>query len=117
MKTRIIFGIGLAIALSSSTWAEAPLDPAQVGTFDGMLNVCREINPAGIPVYKTLREAMLGQQPDGAVEALTQTPEYRQAYEAARQKSTEEPREKVLKECTQLAAALSPGVRQRNRHR
>jgi len=67
-------------------------------------------------VYNTLREAMLGQQPDGAVEALTQTPEYRQAYEAARQKSAEEPHEKVLKECTQLAAALSPRPRHGNRH-
>jgi len=33
MKTRIIFGIGLAIAMSCSTWAEESLDPAQVGSF------------------------------------------------------------------------------------
>ena len=108
MKTRTIFGIGLVIAMSSSTWAEAPIDPAQLGTFDGMFHVCREINPAGIPVYDTMREAMLGQQPEGAIEALTKTPEYRQAYDAARQKSAEQPRDQVLKECTQLAAALTP---------
>jgi hypothetical protein len=117
MKTRIIFGIGLAIALSSSTWAEQPLDPAQVGSFDGMLNVCREINPAGISAYNKLRETLIGQQPDGAVEALIQTPEYRQAYEAARQKSADEPHEKVLKECTQLAASLNPRARQGNRRK
>ena len=116
MKTRIIFGIGLAIAMSCSTWAEESLDPAQVGSFDGMLNVCREINPAGISAYNKLREALIGQQRDGAVEALTQTPEYRQAYEAARQKSADEPHEKVLKECTQLAAALTPRPRHGNRH-
>jgi len=51
---------------------------------------------------------MLGSSPNGAVEALTQTPEYRQAYEAARQKSAEEPHEKLLKECTQLAARAEP---------
>jgi len=57
MKTRIIFGIGLAMAMSCSTGRES-LDPAQVGSFDGMLNVCREINPAGISVYNTLAGAM-----------------------------------------------------------
>jgi hypothetical protein len=117
MKTRIIFGIGLVIAMSSSTWAEAPLDPVQLGTFDGMFNVCHEINPAGIQVYNTMREAMLGQQPEGAIEALTKTPEYRQAYEAARQKSAEQPRDQVLKECTQLAAALTPHAPQGKRHK
>jgi hypothetical protein len=117
MKTRIIFGIGLVIAMSSSTWADGPLDPVQLGTFDGMFNVCREINPAGIPAYDTMREAMLGQQPEGAVEALKKTPEYRQAYDAARQKSADEPRDQMLKECTQLAAALTPHAQQGKRHK
>jgi hypothetical protein len=117
MKTRNIFGIGLVIAMSSSTWAEAPLDPVQLGTFDGMFNVCHGINPAGTQVYNALREAVLGQQPEGAIEALTKTPEYRQAYEAARQRSAEEPHDQVLKECTQLAAALTPHARQSKRHK
>src|SRR5207247_9323314 len=108
MKNRIILGIGLAIALSSSTWAEQPLDPAQVGTFDGMLTVCREINPAGISAYNTLRAALIGPQPEGAVEALTQTPEYRQAYAAAGQQSADQPHENVLQDCTQLPAPVTP---------
>jgi len=117
MKIRTIPGIGLAIALSSSSWAEQPLDPAQVGNFDGMLSVCREVNPAGSSLYNSLREAMLGEQPEGAVDALSQTPEYRGAYEAARQKSEAEPREKVLKECTELAAMLSPLAHQHKKHK
>jgi hypothetical protein len=117
MKTRIIFGIGLVIAMSSSTWADGPLDPVQLGTFDGMFNVCREINPAGIQAYDTMREAMLGEQPKGAIEAVTKTPEYRQAYDAARQKSAEQPHDQVLKECTQLAAALTPHAPQGKRHK
>lgn len=117
MKIRIIIGVCLAIALSTASWAEEPLDPAQVGNFDGMLSVCREVNPSGNSLYNSLREAMLGQQPEGSVDALSQTPEYRGAYDAARQKSVAQPHDQVLKECTQLAAMLSPRVHQHRKQK
>jgi hypothetical protein len=117
MKTRVMIGIGLGLVVSCSTWAEESLDPAQLGTFDGMLNVCVKMNPGGASAYNTLRKTMIGQKSDGAIEALTQTPEYREAYEAARQKSEAEPHDKALKDCTQLAAALTPHAPQGKRHK
>ena len=116
MQTRALLAIGIGLAIACSTWADEVPDAAQLGSFEGMLTFCSEINPPGKSAYDRLRETMIGNQPEGAVEALTQTPEYRQAYEAARQKSAAEPHEKVLKECTQLAAALSPRLRHGNRH-
>lgn len=108
MKTRILIGLGFA--MSCSAWADGPVDPTALGNFDGMLASCVQVNPPGKAAYDSLRAAMIGDQPDGVVAALEQTPEYRQAYEAAHQKAEAEPRDATLKECAHLASALGPQV-------
>jgi hypothetical protein len=110
MKTHNFFGIGIGIAMSFSAWAEEPMDPAAVASIDAMLATCREVNPGGKAAYDILREAMVGKQPESALAALAQTPEYQQAYEAARQKAAAEPRDSARKGCIQLAATLGPGA-------
>lgn len=117
MKTRILIGISLGFAMSCSAWAEEPLDPAALGTFDAMLASCLQVSPAGKAAYDSLRAAMIGEQPDGAVETAAQTPEYKQAYEAAQQKAAAEPRDATLKECAHLAAALGPQVHKSSKHK
>jgi F0F1-type ATP synthase membrane subunit c/vacuolar-type H+-ATPase subunit K len=117
MKTRIVIGISLGFAMSCSAWAEGPPDPAALGSIDAMLASCLQVNPAGKAVYDSLRAAMIGEQADGAVEALAQTPEYRQAYEAAHQKAAAEPRDVALKGCTNLVAALGPQVHKSGKHK
>lgn len=117
MKTRILTGISLAIAMSCSAWADGPLDPAALGSFDAMLASCLQVNPAGKAAYNSLRATMIGEQADGAVEALAQTPEYKQAYEAAHQKAQAEPRDTVINDCASLAAALGPQVHKSGKHK
>ena len=117
MKTRILIGISLGFAISCPTWAEEPLDPAALGSFDAMLASCREVNPTGKASYDSLRLLMIGEQADGVVDALAQTPEYRQAYEAAQQKAAAEPSDVKLKECANLAAALGPKVHKNGKHK
>jgi hypothetical protein len=117
MKTRILIGFSLGFAMSCSAWADGPLDPAALGNFDAMLASCRQVNPAGKAAYDSLRAAMIGEQPDDVVAALEQTSEYRQAYEAAHQKTEAEPRDSTLKECTNLAAALGPQVHKSAKHK
>jgi hypothetical protein len=113
MKTRVLVGIGLCCAVSWSAWAEEPLDPAALGSFDGMLASCLQVNPAGKAAYEALRAVVIGEQTEATVSAVAQTPEYRQAYDAAHQKTDAEPREMVIKDCSNLAASLGPRVHQR----
>jgi len=116
MKTRAFPAVLCGIAVSCSAWAGDPIDPAALGNIDAMLATCREVNPGGKAAYDTLREGMLGEQPEGTLAALTQTPEYKQAYDSAREKAEAEPRDSALKGCTQLAGSLGPRVHQAARH-
>jgi len=117
MKTRILIGLGLGFAMTCAAWADGPLDPAALGSFDAMLASCLQVNPAGKPAYDSLRAAMIGEQADGVVAALEQAPAYREAYEAAHQKAEAEPRDVTLKECANLAAALGPQVHKSGKHK
>jgi len=117
MKTRIFLGISLGFAMSWSAWADGPLDPTALGSLDAMLASCLQVNPAGKAAYDTLRAGVIGEQADGVVAALVQTPEYRQAYEATHEKTEAAPRDETVKECTHLAAALGPQVHKSGKHK
>ncbi len=106
MKLRILFAIGMAMA--GSAWAADPVDPAALGSLDGMLATCHEVNPSGQAAYDALREAMIGEQPEGALEALVQTPEYQKAYAEARKKTDAASSDSARHDCAQLVAALGP---------
>jgi hypothetical protein len=128
MKTCVFSAIVIGIALSGSAWAEdaadpaavdppasepaaaasAAADPAALGRIDAMLATCREANPAGKAAYDTMRKAMVGEQQAGALAATVQTPEYRQAFDSARQQAAAESKESAVTGCVQLAAILDP---------
>ena len=108
MKFRILLGIGTAVACSA--WAADPVDPAALGSLDAMLATCRAVNPSGQAAYDTLREALVGEQPEGALETVAQTPEYKTAFDEARKKAEGESQDSARQGCVQLAAALGPRV-------
>jgi hypothetical protein len=115
MKTRAFPALVIGIAMSCSTWAGDPIDPAALGNLDGMLAICREANPGGKAAYDTLREGMIGEQPESVLAALMQAPEYKQAFDSAREKAAAEPRDVARKECAQLAGALAPAAHHANK--
>jgi hypothetical protein len=108
MKTRAFPALVIGIAMSCTTWAGDPIDPVALGNFDGMLATCREANPGGKAAYDTLREGMIGEQPESVLAALMHAPEYKQAFDSAREKAAAEPRDTARKGCNQLATALGP---------
>ena len=108
MKTRAILGIGLSVAISWSAWAEEPIDPATLGSVDAIIATCHQVNPGGAVAYEALRKAVIGKQPESALAAIAQTPEYQQAFEVFRQKAEEEPGDSALKSCARLAAPPAP---------
>lgn len=113
MKTPQLLGLGLGIALCGTAWADGALDPTALGSIDGMVAACTQANPGGSAAYEGLRATVIGEQGEAEVKAATQTPEYRDAYEAAHQKSEGEERDAVLKQCATLATAMGPRVHQR----
>lgn len=110
MKTRTILGLGFAAAISWSAWAEEPIDPTALGGMDAMIASCRQLDPGGASGYDALRGTMLGEHSASALAAAGQTPEYQQAFEAARKKAEAEPQDSALKSCALLASALNPRV-------
>jgi hypothetical protein len=116
MKTRIIAGIGAACLLGTPAWAEESLDPATLGGLDGVLAVCRQVNPAGESAYKALRASMVVGLSDQAVLALTQTAEYKEALDASSKKLGGEPREAALKDCSALVPKARSHDPQAHKH-
>ena len=104
MKTRIILAIGLGLGCAASlpSWADGSLDAATLARVDAAIVFCRQLNPAGEPAYSALRASVIGKRSGAVVEALTRTPEYREALEAGGKTLAEEPQEAALKGCTDL---------------
>ena len=85
MKKHIIFGLSISISLSLAAAslaqaADAPIDPTSLGGLDAVLTFCKQSNPAGEPVYRSLKVSIIGRQPDRALDGIESTGAYRQAY-------------------------------------
>lgn len=113
MKTRCLIGIGLSVGMSCAAAADEPLNLEVLGNFDAMLASCVQVNPAGKPAYDALIAVLMGSQSGTAASAARQTPEYRQAFDEARKKNDERPRDAVVSECSTLASSLGPRRHQR----
>lgn len=108
MKTRFLICIGLSVGMSCTAGADEPLNLEVLGNFDAMLASCVQVNPAGKSAYDALLAALMGNQTGTAVSAARQTPEYRQAFDEARKKNDERPRDAVVSECSTLASSMGP---------
>lgn len=116
MKTGMILGFGIACVMSSLVSAEEPIDAATLGRIDAAIAFCRQLNPGGESGYKALRASLVGELSGSAVEALTQTAEYREAYDAGSKTVAEEPRESAVKDCAKLLPARGPRKPQAHKH-
>ena len=114
MKTRFLIGIGLSVGMSCAVGADEPpivdepLNVEVLGTFDAMLASCVQVNPAGKSAYDALQATLTGSETATDVSAARQTPEYRQAFDEARKKNDERPREAIVGECTTLVKSMAP---------
>ena len=113
MKTRLAIGLGFAMGMCGAAWADGALDPTALGSIDAMVAACTQVNPGGSATYENLRAIVIGEQSETDVKAATQTPEYRDAYEAAHQKSEAEEHDAMVKQCATLGTSMGPRVHQR----
>jgi hypothetical protein len=105
----MILGLGMGCA----AWADGALDPTTLGSIDAIVASCAQVNPAGKAGYDSFRQTVIGEHSEADVAAATQSPEYRQAYDVAHQKTEAEEREVFMKECGTLASSMGPRVHQR----
>ena len=101
------------MGMCGAAWADGALDPSALGSIDAMVAACTQVNPGGSATYESLRAIVIGQQSEADVKAATQTPEYRDAYEAAHQKSEAEEHDAMVKQCATLGTSMGPRVHQR----
>lgn len=103
LKTRIVLGLGFGLIAAIAVRAEESIDPVTLGNLDAVIAFCGEINPAGAPSYAALKKTVVGSEAAEAVEAVTQKPEYHEAYEATRKNATGQSHEAALNSCQSLA--------------
>lgn len=111
MKTRVILGISLGLAMSSWAYADAPgnrpaaIDPTRLGSIDAVLHFCRHIDPDGSSGYRALRVAYFGRHSDRAFDVVEHTPQYHAAFTQIRGVLGAAPRDWALEGCR----AILPG--------
>ena len=117
MKTHMILGIGIAYVMGSLASAAEQIDAATLGKLDAAVTFCRQLNPAGESTYNALRVSLIGQLSASALEAMTQTAEYREALAAGGKTLSEEPQESAVKDCMALAPAGGTREPQAHKHK
>lgn len=106
MKTPIILGVSLAIAMVSLARADQSITPFTLGVVDAVFGFCRHVNPAGAPAYRQLRVAMIGKQSERKLEDFTHSAEYRNAFTVVRTVLRDGlPQNQALKACQDIIPA------------
>jgi len=87
MKIRSLWALGVALAVSSGTWAgTAPpassIDPADLGSLDAVLTYCRHANPGHVTAYQSLKILTIGSLPYMTLHALESTSQYQDRFTA-----------------------------------
>jgi hypothetical protein len=116
MKTGMILGLSISCMMASLASADESIDAATLGRFDAAIAYCRQISPGGESSYKALRASLIGELPGPAVEALMQTAEYREAYDAGSKSAADESRESAVKDCAKLVPARGPRKPRAHKH-
>ncbi len=79
-KSHLVFGLVMAVMLTSSAQASTTVSAFTLGTLDSVISFCRQVNPAGGAKYLQLRKSLTGGLSDHALVMLQQSPEYGIAY-------------------------------------
>jgi hypothetical protein len=117
MMTRMILMLAGACVMASQASAAAPVDPVSLGKIDAAIAFCRQVYPDGEPAYNALRASVIGNLSVAAVNALTQTTEYRESLESGSKTLADEPRETALKDCMALVPASGPPASHAHKHK
>ena len=105
MKIHMILGLSIGCACFTSVWADEPIEPAMLGSFDAAVAFCSQIYPDGESAYKALRATMVRGIPSAEVQAITQRAEYRDALEAGGKELAQEPHDSAVRKCIELMPA------------
>jgi hypothetical protein len=117
LKNRILLGVALSIAVTSSVRAAAPINPGYLGALDAVLASCRNVDPNGTAAYKALKISIIGKQSDSTLDAVERTAEYQQGFSAYRAIFNSAPHDLVLKSCTGLIPRHEPRHEKDDRHK
>jgi hypothetical protein len=115
MNIRLHLGFAIAVAATSLASAAEPGYAGTLGNFDAIVASCTQLNPAGESAYKAMRASLVGDMSSAELEALMQTPEYREALESSNKSIAAESKDVALKDCIKLMP--SHGARQPKPHK
>lgn len=100
IKTRTMFGLGLALAMGSSAWAAIPPDAGSLGALDAWASVCGKVAPAAPGAYEAYVTSAEGAQSAATLAALRASPVYKQAFLTLRDVYLNEvPRKSLKQDC------------------
>jgi hypothetical protein len=100
MKVYRILGLCAAMVLPQLALAELPMPVESLGTVEGTLAFCAEVNPQAAAQYNEFTKLLTKDAPAQEVQEARQSSEYRQAHENIRAELAKTQAADAVKACS-----------------
>jgi hypothetical protein len=88
-----------AVALPQLTWADLPFSNDVFGKIEGVMTYCAKVNPQAAGQYQAQAKALVQGVPAKVVLEARETPEYKEAYDAAGTEIGNAPKDQAVQVC------------------
>jgi hypothetical protein len=99
MKSLRITCIGVAVLLPLIAQADLPFSKEGLGTVEGTLDFCKQVNASAAEKYEERKKAQVRAIPEKEVTEARSSEEYKQAYGNIRAELAKVPKEKMVEGC------------------